>query len=207
MTGGRRKRGLSPEDAWLWGEVSRLVTPLEPGRERPAGKPVPTMAQAIAEMASAETARAQAEPPKAPRKRPPEEVVRRPATMPPYQAPPQLPKGPATMEKRTWKGLSRGSIRIEARIDLHGLFQADAHAALIGFIRRAHGSGLTHLLVVTGKGRPDAENHGVSERGVIRRSVPHWLRSPGLSPLVLGFEEAGRAHGGAGALYIRLRRR
>ena len=44
------------------------------------------------------------------------------------------------------------------------------------------------------------------ERGVLRRLVPHWLRLPDLRPLVLGFEEAGAAHGGAGALYVRLRR-
>ncbi|MEQ4597219.1 MAG: Smr/MutS family protein, partial [Methylobacteriaceae bacterium] len=44
-------------------------------------------------------------------------------------------------------------------------------------------------------------------RGVLRRSVPHWLRGPELRGLVLGFEEAARHHGGGGALYVRLRRR
>ena len=44
------------------------------------------------------------------------------------------------------------------------------------------------------------------ERGVLRRLVPHWLREPDLRSVVLGFEEAGRAHGGSGALYVRLRR-
>ncbi|HEX5866107.1 MAG TPA: Smr/MutS family protein, partial [Beijerinckiaceae bacterium] len=44
------------------------------------------------------------------------------------------------------------------------------------------------------------------ERGVLRRVVPHWLRLPDLRPLVVGFEEAAVRHGGAGALYVRLRR-
>ena len=44
------------------------------------------------------------------------------------------------------------------------------------------------------------------ERGVLKRSVPHWLRLPDLRPLVVGFEEAQPRHGGSGALYIRLRR-
>ena len=42
---------------------------------------------------------------------------------------------------------------------------------------------------------------------MLRRLVPHWLREPDLRSTVLGFEEAGPGHGGAGALYVRLRRR
>lgn len=42
------------------------------------------------------------------------------------------------------------------------------------------------------------------ERG--RWAVPHWLSDPDLRDVVLGFEEAHLAHGGAGAIYVRLRR-
>jgi DNA-nicking Smr family endonuclease len=59
--------------------------------------------------------------------------------------------------------------------------------------------------VVTGKGGPAPALFG-EERGVLRRMVPHWLRLSELRPLVLGFEEAEQRHGGAGALYVRLRR-
>jgi DNA-nicking Smr family endonuclease len=41
---------------------------------------------------------------------------------------------------------------------------------------------------------------------VLRRAVPLWLALPELRPLVIGFEEAASAHGGAGALYVRIRR-
>jgi DNA-nicking Smr family endonuclease len=41
---------------------------------------------------------------------------------------------------------------------------------------------------------------------VLRRMVPEWLARPDLRDLVVGFEEAGRRHGAAGALYVRLRR-
>jgi DNA-nicking Smr family endonuclease len=58
------------------------------------------------------------------------------------------------------------------------------------------------LLVITGKGTRSAEE----ERGVLRRQVPLWLRSPQLRETVLGFETAGPAHGGEGAFYVRLRR-
>ena len=70
--------------------------------------------------------------------------------------------------------------------------------------RSAAGHSLT--LVVTGKGGAAPHEPAWQERGVLRRLVPHWLRLPALRALVLGFEEAGLRHGGAGALYVRLRR-
>ena len=54
-----------------------------------------------------------------------------------------------------------------------------------------------------GKGRSGALD---SERGVLRRQVPEWLGLPEFRSLVVGFEEASIGHGGAGALYVRLRR-
>ncbi|MCX4199043.1 Smr/MutS family protein, partial [Methylobacterium organophilum] len=108
--------------------------------------------------------------------------------------------------KDLWFGLRRGRLAIEARIDLHGMVQAEAHAALTGFLLRARAAGHSYVLVVTGKGGPGYAD-AFSERGVLRRSVPHWLRGPDLRGIVLGFEEAARHHGGGGALYVRLRRR
>ena len=77
--------------------------------------------------------------------------------------------------------------------------QARAHRALIGFLSRASEDGLTFVLVITGKGRSGALE---SER----RQVPEWLGLPEFRSLVVGFEEASIGHGGAGALYVRLRR-
>ncbi|MEG9504847.1 MAG: Smr/MutS family protein, partial [Methylorubrum extorquens] len=114
------------------------------------------------------------------------------------------------LERRERRGLERGTLTIEARIDLHGLYQAEAHAALVGFLLRSRAAGHARVLVVTGKGGEGfggRDRGGFSERGVLRRSVPHWLRGPELRGLVLGFEEAARHHGGGGALYVRLRRR
>ena len=82
--------------------------------------------------------------------------------------------------------------------------QPDAHAALAHFLRRAQTRGARVVLVITGKGARAGD--AVSERGVLKRQVPHWLESAALRPLVVGFENAGAGHGGAGALYVRLRR-
>jgi DNA-nicking Smr family endonuclease len=71
------------------------------------------------------------------------------------------------------------------------------------FLHRAQARGHALVLVITGKGT--AAPHG-AERGVLRRAVPLWLALPELRALVIGFEEAAPAHGGAGALYVRIRR-
>lgn len=93
----------------------------------------------------------------------------------------------------------------QATIDLHGLRQVEAHAALSRFIRLAHVKGLRTVLVITGKGGGAAETWW-EERGVLRRNLPHWLDTPEMKTFVLGFQEAARQHGGAGAYYVQLRK-
>ena len=61
--------------------------------------------------------------------------------------------------------------------------------------------------IITGKGAPDLPEIGRGGRGILRRAVPDWLRSPAFRLHVSGYENAGRRHGGEGALYVRLRRR
>ena len=130
-----------------------------------------------------------------------------PVVAPLATAPPLAPG----LERRVRLAFRRGALQVDARIDLHGMYQAQAHGALTGFLMRARAAGHTHVLVVTGKGGTSRGgmdyDDAFSERGVLRRSVPHWLRAPELRNIVLGFEEAARHHGGAGALYVRLRRR
>jgi DNA-nicking Smr family endonuclease len=109
----------------------------------------------------------------------------------------------APIERRTRAALKRGSESIEAVLDLHGHTQDIAHAALRRFLVAAQRNGQKFVLVVTGKGSTDAPSGG---RGVLKRMVPLWLRAPELRGLVVGFEEATHRHGGAGALYVRLRR-
>jgi DNA-nicking Smr family endonuclease len=122
------------------------------------------------------------------------------ASLPRTQKPAAPPLAPLGRRERSQ--LSRGRKEIEARLDLHGMTQTRAHHALSGFLQRAHLDGLTFVLVITGKGKLGAE----SERGVLRRQVPQWLRQPEFRSLVVGFEEAHIGHGGEGALYVRIRR-
>lgn len=173
-----RGRPLSDEDIELWLEVTRGV----------ARRPGSIL-------------------PQSPRSRPERPTEGRP--------PPSTPAAPmesrrpvlpslAPIDRRARQKLARGHMPIEAAIDLHGMRQQEAHHALHGFLSRAQRDGAKIVLVVTGKG----ESHPAEglETGVLRRSVPLWLRAPEWRGLVVGFEEASRPHGGAGALYVRLRR-
>ena len=124
---------------------------------------------------------------------------------------PGVPKQPplAPLERKLKQKLSRGRMTADAAIDLHGFRQTEAYHALHHFLLRAQRQGMTVVIVVTGKGGKPGSflDIGGGDIGVLRRAVPMWLNMPDFRPMVLGFEEAARQHGGSGALYVRLRRR
>jgi DNA-nicking Smr family endonuclease len=132
-----------------------------------------------------------------------EEDEASPAAIPPpaSPAPPPRPKAPPLqrLDRRMRQRVARGRQPIDARFDLHGLTQADAHAALSRFLHAASARGARLVLIITGKGTRSGE-------GVLKRQVPLWLALPEFRDLVIGFEEAHVTHGGEGALYVRLRR-
>jgi DNA-nicking Smr family endonuclease len=117
----------------------------------------------------------------------------------------KVPHPVGAIERRQKRRLARGIEAIDARLDLHGKTQAQAHAALLRFVRRAHNDGARFILVITGKGAPGRDH--ASGRGVLRRLVPLWLGEVELRGFVSAFEPAQVAHGGEGALYVRLRRK
>ncbi|MEM1371053.1 MAG: Smr/MutS family protein [Pseudomonadota bacterium] len=118
---------------------------------------------------------------------------------------------PDTSELRK---IRSGRLAIDARIDLHGMRQHEAHAALRSFLLSAHARGARWTLVITGKGGnyrrttdDGAEDFGQrGTAGVLRQRVPEWLSSAELRRVIVGFDQAGPKHGGAGALYVRLRK-
>ncbi len=105
---------------------------------------------------------------------------------------------PGFLDGETEKRLVSGIARIDARLDLHGMVERDAHEALVRLVEESAGRGCRILLVVTGKGRLG--------RGVLRRNLPLWLEAPRLRHHVTGYRVAFARDGGAGAVYILLRR-
>jgi DNA-nicking Smr family endonuclease len=125
----------------------------------------------------------------------------------PLLTPPELVGGtPVGVDTRTVERLRRGRLAIEATIDLHGMTQAEAHAALDGFLAAAQARGQRCLLIITGKGTL-REDIGMPRHGVLRQQVPRWLNQRPNRDRVLAFAGAQQRHGGAGALYVLLKRR
>ena len=108
------------------------------------------------------------------------------------------PQRPIGLDRRSWLRLKRGQVAIEETVDLHGLTQDQAHERLTRFLAEAQRDGVRCVLVVTGKGLL----HG----GVLRHMVPRWLNEGANRPRVLAFAPAQPRHGGAGALYLLIRR-
>ncbi len=96
--------------------------------------------------------------------------------------------------------LKRGLHKIEARLDLHGMTQPEAHRELAAFIGASRDAGRRCVLVITGRGL------GPSGPGVLKSSVPRWLAEPELRRHVLAIAPAQPHHGGYGAIYLLLRR-
>lgn len=172
-----RSRILSPAETELWTAVTADVRPFRERPPRPAAEASPHAAAADHPHPPAGAAPTRDRPP-----------TNRPA-----------PPAP-DLDHRTRLKLRRGRLDVDAKLDLHGMRQAEAQRALNEFLRRAQARGAKIAIVVTGKGR------GGEEGGVLRRMVPMWLQSPHLRDVVASFGEAARAHGGEGALYVRIRR-
>ena len=169
-----RRRKLSGEEAALWEGVARTAKPLRRAYSAPA-KPAADGKQP-----------AQPQQPTAP-------LATRPIA--------GAARSPGAIDRRTARRIARGAIEIDARLDLHGHTQEEAHRRLIGFLTNAREEGARLVLVITGKG-----TYGDGDRGVLRRALPHWLATAPLRGVVSGFDEAHRSHGGAGAFYVRLKR-
>ena len=182
MAGPKHKsRELSAEELELWRAVTATVRPREPRKS----KVTPTV-----------------------ERRPSPAVEHR--AMADHTVKPRNGTRPlGTIDRRQQRDLTRGRLQIDARIDLHGRRLADAHQAVHDFLRRAHSEGARVVLIVTGKGSRSGvlSGYGDGEVGVLRRQAPLWLSDPRLRHVVAAFGEAAQAHGGAGALYVRLRRR
>jgi len=174
---GDRRRVLSYEERVLWTTVTKAIAPLRTTAR--IAPDVDTEATPVAVKPPRPVGPKKASPPLAPQQ----------------PAPPPL----TPLSRRMKRGVARGKQAIDACLDLHGLTQSEAHAALLRFLRNAHRRDARLVLVITGKGRG-------GEPGVLRRQVPQWLGLPEFRSLVLGFEDAHVTHGGEGALYVRLRR-
>lgn len=180
-----RGRHLSAEEQAIWARVARSARPL-PGRD------VPFLSQDVAEpvrtVQRAKAIPARVEPPA------PARTVGRPQSA--------LDTLDGSWERR----IGKGDLRPDVSIDLHGETLASAHARLNRGLDAAIRHGDRVILLVTGKPAADNPRLPPTSRGVIRASVGDWLAASPYADRIAAVRNAHPRHGGAGALYIVLRK-
>ena len=180
-----RDRKLNTDERILWGKVARSTRPM-PGKKDELAELDAFLTEAEVEQQTPAAA-----------KRPSES-----------DSGPATPVAPKTrsgihhpLERPVKRNIAKGRVPLEARIDLHGLVQSEAHILLLEFLMRAHERGMRHVLVITGKGS------SLGSEGALKRAVPMWFSKPEFRYFISSYETAAHHHGGEGALYIRLSRR
>jgi DNA-nicking Smr family endonuclease len=184
-------RKLAPDEAALWARVMATARPLR------AISPPMRLAEPVATPAA------------------PVQVAKKTssATIPTrlemgkrvQPAAPSMPRPGTTLDSSWDKRLSRGIVTPDVTVDLHGHTLHSAHDLLEGALDRAVARGDRVLLLVTGRPpRPESERPHV--RGAIRAAVGDWLAGSRFAGSIAAVRNAHPRHGGAGALYIILRR-
>ena len=195
MARSRPPRGLSKDERRLWNEVAQTATPLhasttlpEPVEEIRAPELIPDAPEANSVEFPSDFA-----------------IGAKPRSQKPTRASGAKPS--IQMDRKSFQKMSKGKLSPEARIDLHGYTVAEAEPKLAEFIARSFAKGRRLVLVITGKGKSGNDWDPVPQRtGILKHQVPIWLAGPRLSPMVLQVSPAHLKHGGAGALYVYLRR-
>ena len=191
---GRRSKGLSSEDLEIWRQVVARV-------ER--SKPVMPMKPAV------QLTKQPSVLPSTPMLRPfkvGERVVEKQFKQAPaFHNAPQLTS--PNMDRKNFQRLVKGQMEIDGTLDLHGMTADQAKVRLLAYVSQSHAMGSRLVLVITGKGK----HKGYDEfqrpvNGVLRQSLPDWLRGPTLANKILQVSQAQPRHGGAGAYYVYLRR-
>jgi len=108
----------------------------------------------------------------------------------------------AGIDPRLVRRLRRGEFAYQAHLDLHGLTSEEARTAVYEFLSHAYQNGKRCVLIIHGRGRNSKD-----QIPVLKRHLTGWLARGHWSRLVLAFTSARPCDGGAGAVYVLLRRR
>lgn len=204
----RGRRVLGPDERRLWDRVASATKPIRGRTSKPVDPDIDVPDVSIEGPERIEV----------PAPRSPAPVLKsRPIGKSPRQTVTFHSQGPevgpvgrpeAGLDRRTSDRLRKGAREPDARIDLHGMTAERAHRACLTFLSDAMARGLRVVLVITGKGgMRHNDDFMVPTRGVLRESLPGWLRASPLGSSIVGIYQAHQKHGGAGAFYVYLKRR
>ncbi|HYY05117.1 MAG TPA: Smr/MutS family protein [Candidatus Limnocylindria bacterium] len=105
------------------------------------------------------------------------------------------------LDPRVLRRLRRGDFAWQAYLDLHGMTSATARVAVDRFLAESVALGHRCVLIVHGRGRNSKD-----QTPVLKERLKSWLARGRAARIVLGFTTARPCDGGAGALYVLLRR-
>ncbi len=187
------ERRLTPDEAALWRRVMATVRPARPAPAKPS-MANPTGPKDSPAAPAAGSAKVATKSPPASRVRPAEAVLLKPQ-----------PRPGTTLDGSWDRKLATGNAAPDSVIDLHGHTLQSAYGALDAGLDRAIARGDRILLLITGK-PPRPESERPHARGRIREAVGDWLAASRHAANIASVRPAHPRHGGAGALYIVLRR-
>lgn len=186
------RRRLSPDEAAIWAKVASTVTPIKGRRvavPRPADEAKESKPQPVAAL------------PKVKGRIPPPPI---PQSPPP---PPARPLDHSGLDGSWERKLSRGILQPDFTLDLHGATLDAAYMRLEHGLTQALAQGARVVLLITGRPRPSDGQAGRGERrGAIRAKFLDWLSAGSHASRIAAIRPAHPRHGGAGAVYIVLRR-
>ncbi len=116
--------------------------------------------------------------------------------------PPSSHLASSPLAKDWERNLRSGRLSPDMTVDLHGHNLAGAHAALSRALDAAATQGVRVILLIAGKSRGPDE----APRGAIRRELETWLSHSHHARRILAVRNAHPRHGGAGAVYVVLRK-
>ena len=134
-------------------------------------------------------------------------VVAKPAQDAQRPQPPRAAAHRATLDGKWDQDLKTGKVSPDRIIDLHGCTLAQAHDRALAGLDAAIAMGERLVVMVTGKAPgPGRSRLDSPLRGIIRASITDWLHGALFASRIAAIRPAHARHGGAGALYVVLRR-
>jgi DNA-nicking Smr family endonuclease len=107
----------------------------------------------------------------------------------------------SSVDAGTVRKLRRGEYAVQGHLDLHGLTRDEAKSTVEAFLRASRNGGKRCVLLVHGRGI-----HSKDQIPVLKEALRTWLATARFGRHVLAFATAQPVDGGAGAIYVLLRR-
>ena len=108
----------------------------------------------------------------------------------------------AGFDRNVLRKLRRGEFPVQAHLDLHHMSRQEARAAVESFVTASRVAGYQCVLIVHGRG-----HHSPDHTPILKNVLRAWLSRGRIGRAVLAFTSARPVDGGAGALYVLLRRK